>query len=98
MKQIILYGITLEELLLHIEQLIDAKLNIKSKQNEKETLYITRKEVAKLLKISLPTLHDYTKMGWLKSYRIGNRVLYKESDVIQSIENVSALKHKKGKT
>ncbi len=43
--------------------------------------YITRREVADKISISLPTLNEYTKTGKLKAYRIGGRVLYKESEV-----------------
>ena len=43
--------------------------------------FYTRNQVKTLLKISLPTLHRYTKLGILKSKKLGNRVLYKISDV-----------------
>jgi excisionase family DNA binding protein len=43
--------------------------------------YLTRKEVAKMLRITLPTLHEWTKLGWIPSYRIGTRVLYKNNEV-----------------
>lgn len=46
--------------------------------------YLTREEVASLLKISLPTLHDWTKKGFLQSYRIGNALRYKEEEVLSS--------------
>jgi excisionase family DNA binding protein len=46
--------------------------------------FLTREEVAKLLKISLVTLHDWTNRDLLKSYRIGNKVRYKRNEVMQS--------------
>lgn len=46
------------------------------------TVFMTREEVANLLKISLPTLWAWTKSGTLKSYTIGNKVRYIESEVI----------------
>ena len=49
--------------------------------------YLTRREVASLLKITLPTLYDWTKMGWIKSYKIGSRILYKSIEVENSIQN-----------
>jgi excisionase family DNA binding protein len=54
------------------------KENVDVKQNNE---YLTRKEVAKLLNISLPTLNEYTKRSLLKSYKMGARVLYKKSEV-----------------
>jgi excisionase family DNA binding protein len=96
MNQILLHGITMDELLLAIGKLIDEKLEVKQRQliREKEG-YITRKEVADLLKVSLATLNDYTKLGWLISYKVGNRVLYKESEVRDRIEKLATMKHKK---
>lgn len=41
----------------------------------------SRKETAKILSISLPTLHTFTKEGIIQAYRIGNRVLYKQEDI-----------------
>lgn len=47
--------------------------------------FLSRKEVAKLLKVSLPTLNEYTKEQRVKGYRIGARVLYKQSEVESSL-------------
>ena len=55
------------------------------------TDYITRKEVARLFKISLVTLHDWTEKGILTAYKIGNKVFYKR------VEVESALVQKGGK-
>lgn len=85
MNQILLHSLTLEELLSAIEVLLDKKLQ-PAKPAKSKPVYLSRKEVASLLMITLPTLHDWTKLGWLKSYKIGTRVLYKESDVIEAIE------------
>ncbi|GAB3750060.1 helix-turn-helix transcriptional regulator [Spirosoma pomorum] len=43
---------------------------------------LTREETAELLKISLPTLTDWTNRGILQSYRLGgNKVRYIEGEV-----------------
>jgi excisionase family DNA binding protein len=43
--------------------------------------YLTRKQVAEMLSISLTTLWRYTTMGVISSYQIGNRVLYNQKEV-----------------
>ncbi len=43
--------------------------------------YLTRKQVAEMLSISLTTLWRYTSMGVISSYQIGNRVLYNQKEV-----------------
>ncbi|MDN3654370.1 hypothetical protein QWZ08_01955 [Ferruginibacter paludis] len=95
--EIILNGVKLSELLERIGQLIDAKLgNIPQPTTEQKSKFISRAEVAGLLKISLPTLNEWTKLGWLLSYKMGNRVLYKADEVEQALCKVTAYKHKKG--
>lgn len=46
---------------------------------------LTRKEAAKMLQISLPTLHHYTKSGMIKSKRVGNSVRYSIEDIKASV-------------
>ena len=60
------------------------------KPQPKETL-LTRKEVAKLLKISLVTVHSWTNKGILKSYRIGNQIRYKETEVLKALTETQNL-------
>ncbi|MEJ7823694.1 MAG: helix-turn-helix domain-containing protein [Chitinophagaceae bacterium] len=93
---IILTGLTLEDFFLRIEKIIETKIgNRVQTKTENQSEYITRKEVAELLKISLPTLHDWTKQGWLPSYKMGNRVLYKRSEIDACVTKVLFQKHKK---
>ena len=50
-------------------------------EQPKEEGYRTRKETADILNISLPTLNQYTKKRILTGYRVGVRVLYKQSEI-----------------
>lgn len=43
--------------------------------------YLTRQEVAEILKISTVTLTDWNKKGILKPYRLGNLIRYKQSEL-----------------
>ncbi|MDO9553728.1 helix-turn-helix domain-containing protein [Rhodonellum sp.] len=52
----------------------------------------TRKEAADKLKISLVTLNDWSKRGVIKSYLIGGRVLYKDSELEDSLHLVKTVK------
>lgn len=42
---------------------------------------ITRKAVLKILNVSAPTLHDWTRRGLVPSYRMGSRVYYRQSEI-----------------
>jgi excisionase family DNA binding protein len=87
MAQIILNGLTtgqLKELFLEaITELLGAQL---SPNTPEEANYLTRLEAAQLLKISLPTLHDYTKRGVISSYRIGANVRYKPAEIEEALK------------
>ena len=87
MKQIFLVGFDSNEFLNEISQLIDNKFSqiVNKPLTQNEPKFISRKEVAELLKITLPTLNVWTKSGILTSYRVGKRILYKSEEVEQSI-------------
>lgn len=57
--------------------------------------YLTRIEVSKLLKISLPTLNEYTRKGIIRGSRIGSRVLYLESDIASSVTDIPSIKYRR---
>jgi excisionase family DNA binding protein len=54
-------------------------------QPKKQPEYLTRKEVAKILKVSLVTLSDWNKKGVLKPYRLGNLIRYKTTELEESL-------------
>jgi excisionase family DNA binding protein len=54
--------------------------NLKSDKNSDKKI-LTIDEVANHLRVHRSTISRYAKVGKLKSYRIGNRRLFKESDV-----------------
>lgn len=64
-----------------LEQKID---NIADEAKRPKTLpsnYLTRGEVITLLKVSAVTVHDWTNKGFLKAYRLGNKVYYKQPEI-----------------
>lgn len=63
-------------------QINELKLHYEPKQ---PTEYLTRKEVAQLLKTSLVTIHTWCKTGKLNSYGIGNRVYFRRSEIESAI-------------
>lgn len=61
-------------------------------QTKEKLELLSRKETAKTLCISLPTLNQWTKDGVITAYRIGNRVLYKIEDIKSALKEVKVLK------
>jgi excisionase family DNA binding protein len=95
MRQIVLSEITLEELCVAVAEKVMNKFAEKQKEKiNKNTEYITRKEAAQLLKISLPTLSKYGKQGRIPSYRIGGNIRLKKSDIDQMVNDSLRFKYK----
>ena len=63
-------------------QLQDLKKHFQPKEPNE---YLTRVEVAEMLKIDLSSVHNWTKKGILTSYQIGGRVYYKRLEVENAI-------------
>ncbi len=55
---------------------------------EPETM-LSKKEVVELLGITINTLTKYTKDGTIPAYGLGSRVMYKKSDVLNSLIKIN---------
>lgn len=95
-NQILLHGISVNDLLEMIGQVIDKKIGqeFQQPQEKNRSGFISRKEACKLLKITYPTLHEWTKSGVIPSYRIGARILFKADELEQAVKarNFTTLK------
>lgn len=84
-----LIQVTPEQLSLAIKEAIREELQTLQasleKKKTKRTEYITRKEVAKMLGISKPTLWRWEKNRTLKNYKVQGRVFYKLHEVQELI-------------
>jgi len=58
----------------------------KAKQPE-QTEFISRKEAAKLVGVTLPALDTWTKRGILTRYKIGGRIRYDRNELINAVKN-----------
>jgi hypothetical protein len=89
-KSILLHRITPEELKQIIKEVIREELNAKNNLvNQEEDVFLTREETCSILKINKSSLWKWTKKGKLISYGIGNRVLYKKNEVIESVMRIN---------
>lgn len=57
--------------------------------------YLTRQETAELLKITLPTLHDWIKRGIIKAHKIGGAVRFKMEEVERALQEMPSVKYKR---
>lgn len=64
------------------KRLEDLKKNFQPKE---PTEYLTRNDVAQMLKIDLSSVHNWTKKGILKAYQISGRIYYKRVEIETAI-------------
>jgi excisionase family DNA binding protein len=96
-NSIILHSTPLKEFRDIIGSIVEEKLQQfkpEPPQTNSTGEYLTRKEVCDLLRISLSTLHYYTKDGTLQGYRIGGRILYKSAEVQNAVQEIQSTKYK----
>ena len=72
-----------------IEQLLPLLNEFKPPAPPPAAKYLTRKETAEQLNVSLPTLLQYTKRNLITGYRFGVRVMYKTTDIEASLKNMN---------
>jgi excisionase family DNA binding protein len=65
-------------------QINDLKKNFTAKEPED---FLTRMETAKLLKISLTTVHEWSNTGILKMYKVGNRTYFSRKEIENTLFN-----------
>lgn len=95
MENLILSTLPLEQLRSEISEDVFkkiAKLIQSTQQPAKETELLTRKEAAKLLGVSLPTILDWTKTGKITGYRIASRIRYKKAEIENSLSQIKTRK------
>ncbi len=85
-EKIILEGITKTELVHELANTFKELLtNTEPKKQEQKDSFMTRQQTADFLSVSLVTLWKWDKKGILKPHRIGNKTLYKESDILNCL-------------
>jgi excisionase family DNA binding protein len=84
---IILHNLSPLELEMLIKKIVEEVLNNAPIDNPYELL--TREEACSLLKINKTSLWKWTKKGKIIAYGIGTRVLYKKSELMESLTRIN---------
>ena len=84
------------QLIAKIAEALDVTVDYLVREEIKETyvpqptseqeVFLTRKEAADFLKISLPTLDKWTRLGEIKSYKVVNQIRYKKQELGEAYE------------
>jgi excisionase family DNA binding protein len=81
MKRILLEDINLQEFADFTASLIVDRIKEFQQLSKRNESYLTAKETAAKLQISLPTLSKYCKKGILPCYRVGGNLRFIESEI-----------------
>jgi len=87
-KEIRIYNLSPEEFKESIRSIVKELMPQQKKNSEKlpsTDELLTVEETLKLLKCSKQALWNWRKNGILPSYRLGNRVYYKKSDIFDKL-------------
>lgn len=85
-----IHGITSVDFLNEIKEIKDIFISLsKKQQSDPNDELITRQEASKILKVSISTLDNWKRAGIITSYRIGNKVRYKKSEILDSLTKIN---------
>jgi excisionase family DNA binding protein len=95
-NSVMIHNVTVDELYEKIRTTVrDEIIFQKSCETVGDKKFLTRRETATRLRITLPTLNTYTKQGVLTGVRFGYRVLYREEDVNAALKEIPTRKYKR---
>lgn len=94
MKSIQVFQLTIEDLSLIISEAVANELQkvstlITPKPTQKENELLSREETSKLLKVSFTTLFNWNREKVLEAKKLGKKVYYLKSDVLNKLNNVA---------
>ena len=91
-KEIFLSGMTADQLSEMIrESLRDELRQLHPEPSAETPNYLTRRETARRLRISLVTLNDWVNRGRIRAHKIGG-VLFRDSDVEAALHRIVPIK------
>lgn len=82
-------GITVEQLLQQFEELKNIVSQIGTPQPLEKDKLLTRHETADFFGVSLVTLYNWTRDGVVKAYRVGNKVRYRQTEVLEALKAIN---------
>ena len=96
MQNVILTPLSIEQLKNFINDAVKTGFEQTKLQEPEKTNLLTRKQVCNLLNITAPTLHEWTRNGTISAYKVGTRVRYKETEVMNTLQRVKQVKFNRG--
>ena len=86
----ILHNLSPDEIAKQFQRLEELIIKITSTIGKKQIdEFVTREEVAEILKCDLSTVHNWTKKGYLKKYAMGDgKTLYRLQEILDAPKHI----------
>ena len=93
----ILYNLSPDEIAKQFQRLEELIVKIASNVGTKQIIeFVTREEVADILKCDLSTVHNWTKKGYLKKYALGDgKTLYRLQEILDAPKHIPTFSKRK---
>jgi len=93
----ILHNLSPEEIAKQFQRLEELIIKIASTIGKKQIVeFVTREEVADILKCDLSTVHNWSKKGYLKKYAMGDgKTLYRLQEVLDAPKHIPSFNKRK---
>ena len=88
MQNVILLPLPLGEFETLIKNCVKSELTNLRPEPPKDDEFITTNKAIKILGVSKPTLHKWKTGGLIPFHRIGSRIRFKKSEVIEAVQSV----------
>lgn len=73
------------------EQLETLSRQLQKQATEPDNELMTRKACGEFFGVSLVTVHDWTKAGIIKKYKVGTRTYYKRSELMEVVNQSNTI-------
>lgn len=83
-NSVLIQETTLTDIERMINRAVDARMSeFYERINQKPRVMVKRKDAARMLGVSLPTLDAYAKIGMLHAKHVGGRVFYSDEELLR---------------
>lgn len=72
-----------------LEQILEALQQLVQQENTEQPLLLNKSKTAQLLDCSTKSVERLTKQGYLASYRLLGRVMYKRNEIIEFVNGLT---------
>jgi len=86
-----IHNLDAQTILNKFESIEETLKDLGKKTAPQENNILTRKDLAKLLSVSIPTIHNWANSGIITAYKIGNQTRFKKDETLKALKKVNKI-------